>query len=56
MVHHPRKKTRPVEDAVDDVVSALLFFDSEDDELTFPMTAPPKFGPLRPGADHVLWW
>ena len=56
VVHHPRKKTLPVEDDVDDVVSALLFFDAEDDELTFPMTAPPELGPLRPGADHVLWW
>ena len=56
VVHHPRKKSRPVEDDVDDVVSALLFFDADDAELAFPTVAPPEFGPLRPGADHVLWW
>jgi hypothetical protein len=56
VVHHPRKKTRPIDDDIDDVVSALLFFDADDEELTFPLTAPPELGPLRQGADHVLWW
>ena len=28
----------------------------DDEELTFPLTAPPELGPLRQGADHVLWW
>lgn len=56
VVHHPRKKTRPVDDDLDDVVSALLFFDAEEEELTFPLTAPPELGRLRQGADHVLWW
>ncbi len=56
VVHHPRKKTRPVEDDVDDVISALLFFDAEDAELTFPTVAPSEFGQPKPGADHVLWW
>lgn len=56
VVHHPRNKTRPVDDDIDDVVSALLFFEADDEELTFPLTAPPELGPLRQGADHVLWW
>ncbi len=56
VVHHPRKRSRPVEDDVDDVVSALLFFDAEEAELTFPTVAPSEFGQLKPGADHVLWW
>ncbi len=56
VVHHPRKKTRPIDDDIDDVVSALLFFEADDEELTFPLTAPPELGPLRQGADHVLWW
>lgn len=56
VVHHPRKKTRPIDDDIDDVVSALLFFEADDEELTFTLTAPPELGPLRQGADHVLWW
>ena len=56
VVHHPRKKSRPVDDDLDDVVSALLFFDADDNELTFPLSAPPVLGELILGADHVLWW
>lgn len=56
VVHHPRKKSRPVDDDLDDVVSALLFFDADDNELTFPLSAPPALGELILGADHVLWW